>query len=174
MNYLDIILIIPLLWGIFRGFMRGLVMQIATFLAFAGGIWVAVHYNQQVEQLLREKVGMTSEYTPIIAFLCCFIMVMLLVLATGKIVERIMKAAALGLVNKILGAVVGFAKYAFLTCMIIFILDRLNNKMGLYSKDAGNESLMYKYFLKVPQYVYPQIDEIFELKNGITHPVSEK
>ena len=43
-NYLDIIFIVPLIWAGFRGFKKGLIIEVSTLIAFGLGIWGGIHF----------------------------------------------------------------------------------------------------------------------------------
>jgi len=38
MNYFDIMIAIPLIWGIYKGFKKGFIIEIASFIALGLGI----------------------------------------------------------------------------------------------------------------------------------------
>ena len=44
MNYLDIIIVIPLVYGMIKGFYNGLVKEITALLALVVGVYVAINF----------------------------------------------------------------------------------------------------------------------------------
>ena len=56
MNYVDIILAAPLLLGAFKGFKKGLIIELISLIALAVGIWGAVHFSDFAVQLLAENI----------------------------------------------------------------------------------------------------------------------
>ena len=45
MNYLDIIIAIPLVWGIVIGFKKGFVIEIASLIAILAGVYGSIHFS---------------------------------------------------------------------------------------------------------------------------------
>ena len=45
MNYFDIIFVIPLLWGAYKGFSKGFVLEIASFVALGLGVWGGLKFS---------------------------------------------------------------------------------------------------------------------------------
>ena len=45
MNYLDIIIIIPLIWGAYKGFRKGFIIEIASLIALILGIWGGINFS---------------------------------------------------------------------------------------------------------------------------------
>ena len=54
MNYLDIILAIPLLWGLYKGISKGIVKELAALIALAG-VYGAVHFADNIHPYLKEQ-----------------------------------------------------------------------------------------------------------------------
>ena len=45
MNYIDIILAIPLVWAVYRGFTKGFIIEIASLIAMVLGVYGAIHFS---------------------------------------------------------------------------------------------------------------------------------
>ena len=67
------------------------------------GIYAGIHFSDFMATILRENVGIESEYLPAIAFTITFLLVGAMVYFAGKLVEKGLKIVALGMVNKIAG-----------------------------------------------------------------------
>ena len=52
MHYIDIVILIPLLWGAYRGFMKGFIVSISTFLALILGVYGAINFSDFVSKFL--------------------------------------------------------------------------------------------------------------------------
>jgi membrane protein required for colicin V production len=142
MNYIDIILFIPLIWMAYRGFRHGFIIELASLVGFIGGIYAAIHYTGKVEALLISFLDMESKYLPVIAFVLVFIAVVVLVYLLGKILENFINLIALGLVNKIVGGIFGILKAALFISIVILVLNHIN--ISLVSEDKKDKSLLYE------------------------------
>jgi len=52
MNYLDIILVLPLIIGAWRGFKKGFIIELFTLLALLVGLYAGIHFSDFVAGLL--------------------------------------------------------------------------------------------------------------------------
>jgi membrane protein required for colicin V production len=62
MNTLDIILAAILLFGLVRGFMKGLFVELATLVALLLGVYGAIHFSYLISDFLVEKVSWDQQY----------------------------------------------------------------------------------------------------------------
>ena len=56
MIWLDIVFLVPLLWGAYSGFKKGLIAQVLGLTSLFAGVWLGVNYQQMVSPFLIEKV----------------------------------------------------------------------------------------------------------------------
>ena len=47
MNFLDILILIPILYGAYKGFKHGFVIELFTLLAILVGIYVGIHFSEK-------------------------------------------------------------------------------------------------------------------------------
>jgi len=59
-NTLDIILAVPLLYGLYKGFTRGLIVEIASLVGLVLGIYGGVHFSQKTAAVLGDHVNLTG------------------------------------------------------------------------------------------------------------------
>lgn len=163
-SVLDIILTIPLLWAAFQGFRRGFIIEIATLLALFLGILGAIHFSHLLADFLHESFGWESRYLPTIAFGLTFIGILFFVILVGKLVTKAVKMVALGIPNRIAGAVFSLAKYVLILSALIFLFEALNAKFDWISNQQKKDSVLYPPLEKVLPAVLPIIEEI-EYKN---------
>lgn len=159
MNYVDIIIIIPLLWGLYKGFSKGLIIEAATLIAFGLAVWGAIKFHDFLSMWMRDSLGWTSKYLPLISFAVIFIGVLLLVFGIAKLLERFVKAVSLGFVNKLCGAIFGMLKFGLLLSMIIFFLEAINKTVSFLPPETKNNSLLYPYVQKIAPLVIPGLNE---------------
>lgn len=143
MSYLDIIIIIPLLWGAFKGFKKGLIIELTSLIALIAGIWLAVNFSTFVSDVLSSKIFVNSTVMSIISFAIVFIGVVILVYFVGKSIEKFIKLIALGLINRVLGSIFGVLKFAFLLSVVLFFAETVDNKINILDEDAKNKSILY-------------------------------
>ena len=87
MNYIDIIIAIPLAWGFIRGFRKGFIIEIASLISLIIGIWAGIYFSDFVSTFLIYKIGWNSNYLPVISFLIFFIGIVIGVFIIAKMIE---------------------------------------------------------------------------------------
>lgn len=143
MNYLDILLFVPLVYGGWRGFKKGLIIELFTLLALFTGIYAGIHFSDMIASILRENLGLSSKYLPIIAFSITFLLVGAMVFFGGKMLESMIKAVALGPINKIAGLLFGAIKLLYILSAILVILESIDEKNDFFPQDLKDGSLLY-------------------------------
>ncbi|WP_010181963.1 CvpA family protein [Aquimarina agarilytica] len=162
MNYLDIILGILLLYGLVKGVMKGLFVELSSLIALIAGIYGATHFSDYAGNFLEKSVTWEPQYTKLAAFAITFVVIILAVSALGKILTKIADFAALGIVNKLLGAAFGFLKMGFIASAIIMFLGPLNNKLELIKKETIESSLLYEKVAAFAPLILPKIMKEFK------------
>ena len=159
MNFIDIIISIPLLWFTYKGFTKGLIIELATLIALLLGIYIAGHFSDYTANFLREKLDFHSEYMSIISFSITFLGVVLLVMLFGKSLEKVVNVLLLGFVNKITGALFGLIKVSFVISILIYILGTFEIEEKIVSVDLQQESLLYEPVKFIAPAIFPIIKE---------------
>ena len=75
MNYFDIIIIIPLLWGAFKGFKKGLIIELASLIALFLGVWGAIKFSSVVGNYLDQTFTVSEKFLPLVSFAVTFILI---------------------------------------------------------------------------------------------------
>lgn len=154
MSYIDIIILIFLAYGAFRGFSRGLIIEVATLMGLVLGVYVAIKYSPYTEGILRDFLNISSQYISYIALAVTFIVVAIAVYILGKLLTKLIDIISLGLVNKLLGTLLGMAKYFVIVCVLLMIVDALNEKFQFISEETQQKSLLFQPFLNFAQKMY--------------------
>lgn len=143
MNYLDILLFIPLIFGAWRGFKKGFIIELFTLLALLVGIYAGIHFSDFMAEILKENLGLTTKYLPAIAFTITFLGVGAMVFFGGKVLEKMIKVVALGPINKAAGALFGLLKMLFVVSAVLAILESIDEKNDFIPQDLKEKSLLY-------------------------------
>jgi membrane protein required for colicin V production len=159
MNAIDIVILVPVLWGFWRGFMKGAIMEAAMFAAFFLGVWGGLHLSDKAADLIHEWTGSESAYIPLISFALVFVLILIGVFAIAKLVERVAEGAALGIVNKLLGGVFGSLKYLLLLSVLFFVIDSVSKKMEIVPEKMKEGSLLYKPVASIAPLIIPGISK---------------
>jgi membrane protein required for colicin V production len=159
MNFIDLIICIPLVWGLYKGFTKGLIVEAATIVAFGLGVWGGIHFSDLLARKLGEWFGWQSQYLPLIAFALTFLGIVVIVYFIAKLVQRMADGVALSSVNKIGGAVFGSLKFAMVLSVLIFMVDAVEQSYPLVSFQAKESSLLYKPLGKIAPALIPALNK---------------
>jgi membrane protein required for colicin V production len=158
MNYLDIIILIPVLWLGYIGFKKGLIIELATLLALIGGIFAAVKFSNFASDVLQDVVE--SKYLSLVAFCVTFIAVVVFVFMLGKLLEKAIKLTGLGLVNRVTGALFGVLKALAFTGGLFLIIHKFNKQLNFISDNDQEGSALYFPLVNTSKEVLPTLKEI--------------
>jgi len=117
---IDIALGIILIWGAFSGFKKGFILSMASFIAIVAGAIAAYYGSAAIAKVLASEVDLSSQKIAVASFAIAFISVVLIVHLLARILEKFIDLLALGLANKLSGAIFGMAKSALLLTFVIF------------------------------------------------------
>lgn len=159
MNFIDALIAIPLLWFTYKGFNKGLIIELATLIALLLGIYIAGHFSDYTADFLREKMDFHSRYMSIISFSITFLGIVLLVMLFGKSLEKVVNILLLSFVNKISGALFGLIKAAFVISVLIYILGTFEMEEKLVDHELQQNSFLYKPVKSIAPAIFPIIKE---------------
>ena len=155
MNYLDVIFIVPLIWAGFRGFKKGLIIEVSALIAFGLGIWGGIHFSDFVAELLADSIE--SKYVPLVSFAITFMLIVAAVFVLGKMLEKAVNLVQLKLINKAMGAVFGVAKIVLVISVLLVIVNSFDEKANIVPKDLKENSLLYQPLSDVSLKVIPAL-----------------
>lgn len=144
MQYIDIILAIPLIWGAFMGFKKGLVLELATFVALALGIFGAIKFSDFTAQFMVQHLDISQEWLGFASFIITFMLIVIAVFTLAKLLSKVLKMVALGLVNRIMGLLFGVLKYALFLSVLIYLYENLNQHFRFSAEKLADQSMLYK------------------------------
>ena len=159
MNYLDIILSTPLLWGLYKGLTRGIIKELTSLLALILGIYVAVHFSEQFQPILQANTSIDESFWPIIAFAATFIVIVFLVRLLGMMLDKVIKLVALGMISRVLGGVFGVLKTAFIISALLLAFNTLDYHLELIPNEQKKNSLLYQPISKMVPLLLPEAED---------------
>ncbi|RPD46021.1 CvpA family protein [Paracnuella aquatica] len=124
--FIDSIVAGLMVLALWKGWRKGLVLALFSFLALVLGLAAAVKLSAVAAAYLGEHTNLSERWLPFAAFALVFIGVALLVRLGAKMIESGLEAVALGWANR-LGGVLFFALlYLFVLSLLLFYASQLN------------------------------------------------
>lgn len=140
MNFLDIIIAIPLCYFIYKGWRRGLIFEVTSLAGIIVGVWACVHFSTWVADTLEIQ----GDSGVLIAFFITFAAVVVLAYFLGKAIEGIFKMVKLNFVNKIMGALLGMAKCLCVISILLNFILLIDTQQSILTPKVKEESVLFK------------------------------
>ena len=172
MNYLDIVIAIILFLFGYKGFRKGLIIEVVTLLAFAVGIYGAMRFSDFTAGHLQDFMEIDPKYLNTIAFVLTFILLVILVNIIGRWVTNLIKAMNLTFWNKLGGFVFGAVKGVLLCSILVMVLNNFQ-LIGVVKPEVREESKLYPYIEQTVPYVYRGFDLVRDYAKEVL-PEEEK
>lgn len=157
MTLIDIILGALLLFGLIRGFMKGLFVEVASLVALIAGVYGAIHFSNFAAEFLDSKLDWDEKYINIVAFAITFVIIVLIISLAGKALTKLANFAALGILNKLLGGVFGGLKIGLILSILLIVFDNMNNTIPFADKEDLEASVLYKPVKGLAPMIFPSI-----------------
>jgi len=159
MNWIDVIIIILLVFGLARGFISGFIKELASLLALILGIWGAIKFSAFTAERLYDYFDMTGQYVGIISFLITFIIIVIVIHFIGLLVDKFVEKISLGVLNSLLGLVFGVFKTALILSVIFTVLNAIDAKHHFLPKKQIEDSRLYSPIADIAPAIFPLIGE---------------
>jgi len=157
MSFLDIIIGILLVWGLYKGLKNGLFVELASLMALIAGIYGAIHFSYITGDYLSEQLDWSDQYLKIAAFLITFFAIIIVVNLAGKFLTKIADFAMLGLLNKIAGGIFGALKVAIILGAFLIFFEKLTTPLGLINEEDKEESIFYEPIKEIGNLVFSYV-----------------
>ena len=142
MNFIDLIILIPLALGAMGGFKKGFILEIITLLALILAVIGGFHFLHWGMSVLTDNFQLSGRFLPFLAFILIFVGIVAIMNAIGQALKKIIHMAFLGGIDRIAGAVLGAIKFVFLFSILIWVFQVFGVGMPQHLQD---DSFLYTY-----------------------------
>lgn len=139
---LDLIFIVILILAVIRGYRKGLIAGIFSFIAIIIGLAAAMKLSTVVAGYIDESVRVSREWLPVISFVIVFIIVVLLIRWGANLMQRAIELAMLGWANRLGGVVFYVAVYTITFSVLMFYAEQIK----LIQPSTIEKSVTYSFF----------------------------
>jgi len=157
MSFLDIILGLLLVWGLWKGLKNGLIIELASIVALIAGIYGAIHFSYYAGDYLSESMDWEERYTNLTAFVITFILIVIIVNVLAKLLTKIASFAMLGWLNRLAGGIFGVVKVAVILGALLVFFDRVNTSAGLVKDENMEQSALYEPLKEIGALVFDRV-----------------
>ncbi|HEU0112344.1 MAG TPA: CvpA family protein [Flavisolibacter sp.] len=148
---IDIVAFILLLLAIYKGWTKGFIVAVFSFIAFIVGLAAALKLSAVVAAYIGENVSVSQRWLPVIAFLLVFVIVILAIRLGAKMLEAAVNIVTLGWLNKLAGIVFYILIYLFVYSIILFYASQLH----IIKEETMAASASYSYIQPIgPKFIH--------------------
>lgn len=137
----DALLLILAVLAFLRGWQKGLLWAIFSFIAVLVGVMVSLKLSHVLASYFYAHHFLTGKYTLLLCFVLIFITIMILFRSGIKLIESLLDKLMLGWVNKSLGGML----YAGFVVLLFSLFTWLAGKSGLLTPELKKDSFTFPY-----------------------------
>lgn len=173
---IDLTYTILLALAIFKGYSKGLVVAVFSFLAIFIGLAAALKLSATVAAWLGRSTSIGERLLPVLSFALVFIGVGILTRIVAKLIEKALRLAMLGIFNRLGGILLYAALYTIVFSIVLFFAD----KIDIIKPDTKTSSYTYHFIqpwgikaiglfsevIPVFRHMFEQLENFFD---GVVH-----
>ena len=153
---LDIISAIILIGALFKGYTKGFIIALFSFVALLIGLTAATKLSAVVASKIGHGTGITASWLPFVSFLLIMIAVTLIVRLVAGMFQKAAELVLLGWANKLAGILLFGAIYLTIWSVVLFYGDKLH----LITDATKSASKTYSYIAPWGPKVLDSIGEV--------------
>jgi membrane protein required for colicin V production len=156
MNYIDMFVLVLLIYAVFQGFTRGFVMQLTLLAALFLSIFGALKLSGFTAQHL-ERFNFNPENLYLISLGVTFLFVFIVINLLGRVIEKMVEAIELSLVNRMLGILFSLCKTILIVGILLAYADRMDQRVHFLPAGTREHSLFFRPFSAIARAIFPSL-----------------
>lgn len=138
---LDLLFAVIIVLAIFKGYQRGLIVGLFSFVAVIIGLAAAIKLSAVAAEYIGKAVKISQEWLPVVSFIVVLIVVVLLIRLGANAIEKTVEVVLLGWVNKLGGILLYDAIYTIVFSVLLFYAEQTH----LITPEAIKQSTTYSF-----------------------------
>ncbi len=123
--FLDLVFLVLLVLAIIKGYQRGLIVGVFSFIAIIIALAAAMKLSLIAAGYIGEAVNMSSRWLPLVSFAIVFILVVLLIRVVANLIQKTVELSMLGWLNKLGGIIFYLAIYILVYSVVLFYAEQV-------------------------------------------------
>lgn len=157
MNLLDFLILIPICFFCYRGFVNGIIKEVLSIVGIILAVFLTFQYMDAVGSLIRPLFSENAGYIPFVSGALIFIGTVAAVQLIAYLAKKFLETVKLNFVNRLAGLAFGFLKSGIVISAILLILAGFN----LPGQQARDNSVAYPYIIYLAPYTYDAVALIY-------------
>jgi membrane protein required for colicin V production len=145
----DIFLALPILYGAFQGFRKGLLLELVSLVGLVVAILGGLKLLNTALPIMQGFVGDAGALLPYVTFLVIFIGIIFAVHVGGLLLKKVLDFTPFGFFDNLLGGALGALKWCFALSLLLYV----SNMAGIsITEKTAADSVVYPVVLKATPY----------------------
>lgn len=157
MNLLDFLILIPICFFCYRGFVNGIIKEVLSIVGIILAVFLTFQYMDAVGSLIRPLFSENAGYIPFVSGALIFTGTVAAVQLIAYLAKKFLETVKLNFVNRLAGLAFGFLKSGIVISAILLILAGFN----LPGQQARDNSVAYPYIIYLAPYTYDAVALIY-------------
>ncbi len=164
MSIIDIVILVPFAYALYKGIKNGFVGQIAGIGGIVLGIVLGSRFSALLSTYISQWINASEAVVKIISFAAIIIAVILLAAILSKAIEKLFSLVMLGWLNKLLGILLAFAGTALIIGVVISLISYVNETwFTIIPQEKIEESLFYMPLKEFSEWIFPYFRNLFSI-----------
>ncbi len=153
-NSFDLIIGAIILFLGLKGLIDGFVKEFFGLAGIIGGIYYGSRYADTIGRFISDNIFLIKNETALtfVGFIVGLFAIWVGMVLLGSIVTKITHASGMGMVNKILGLLFGWAKIFLIISVLVYAISSIEATKKIVEKYT-HDSFLYPYLLKTGGYI---------------------
>lgn len=167
MNLLDLIIMLPLLYFSYRGFVNGIIKEVLSIVGIILAVFLTFEYMDPFSALVRPFFKEGDSFIPFVSGAILFIGIVATVQLVAFLSKKFLEAINLNFINRLSGMAFGFLKSGILVSAILLLLAGFNQP----SEEARENSLTYSTIIYIAPLTYDMVATIYPGAENFTETI---
>ena len=143
MSWLDILILLPLLIGLIRGLMKGLIVEVVSIAAIVLGFLGAKWWSAGFASWLMQQFEWNETACIVVAYALIFAGIALGLNIVARLLSKLFQKIQLGWINRLLGGVFGTAKWGIVIVALVLCVHNLDKQFQFIQPELREKSVVY-------------------------------
>lgn len=149
LNYLDIFIVCLIALGFYRGFSKGLIIELTSILALILGAYGSLKFSGLTFDFIsttfpNQLESIEQSYIKIFSFAFTFVVIIVSISVAGKALTKIAKILFLGFLNKLFGGLFGAIKYVLIVSFCFVFFENINSEFSFIDNENIESTFLYR------------------------------
>lgn len=166
MSWLDILILLPLLIGLVRGLMKGLIVEVSSIVAILLGFFGAKYWSAAFASWLMQQFDWSETACIVVAYALLFAGIALGLNIVARLLSKLFQKIQLGWLNRLLGGIFGTAKWGIVIVALVLCVHNLDKQFQFIQPELREKSVVYTTITPYAEQTWEEIKAQVEAKQG--------